>query len=134
MKGQMFVVAMVFLVGLVFIVQQVLFQYTFLDISEPMRLNDVHTIRSLTADINKTIKMPLECDGSDDSFERYLEELDAAIKKEETGRVYVIYITKSLDCNYWENQPPAENPLNISVRITGIGKDTVGSFKFYHKF
>ncbi|NIO23008.1 MAG: hypothetical protein GTN38_03210 [Candidatus Aenigmarchaeota archaeon] len=133
MKGQMFVVAMVFLVGLIFVVQQVLFQYTLIDISEPMRLSDTHTIRSLTEDVNRTIKASMQCNGSDDSFETYLEELDSVIKKEETGRIYVIYISRSLNCEFWGNSPPAENPLNISIRITGLGKDTTGSFKFYHR-
>jgi len=129
----MFVVAIVFLVGLIFMIQQVLFQYTILDISEPARMSDTHVIRSLSEDINRTIKAKLECKGSDDSFERYLEELDSSLKKEETGRIHVISISESLDCNYWNNLPPAESPLNISIRITGLGKDTVGSFRMYHR-
>jgi len=133
MKGQMFVVAVVFLVGLIFVAQQVMFQYTSLDISEPMRLSDAHAIRSLTNDINRTIKTNLECNGSEDSFERYLEELDSALNREETGRIYIMYISGSLNCGFWDNSPPAENPLNLSVRITGLGRDTTGQFKFYHK-
>jgi hypothetical protein len=133
MKGQMFVVAVVFLIGLIFVAQQIMFQYTLIDISEPMRLSDSHIIRSLTNDINRTIKTTLECNGTDDSFERYLEELDSVLKREETGRIYVMYVSRSLNCEFWDNQPPAENPLNLSVRITGLGKDTTGQFKFYHR-
>ncbi|NIO19283.1 MAG: hypothetical protein GTN76_00675 [Candidatus Aenigmarchaeota archaeon] len=132
MKGQMFVVAIVFLVGLIFIIQQILFQYTFMDISDPLRTSDAHIVRSITKDINQTIKTTLECNETDDSFKRYLEELDSMLKKEETGKIYVIYISKSLECNFWNNMPPAEAPLNISVRVTGLGKDTTGSFKLYH--
>jgi hypothetical protein len=133
MKGQMFVVAMVFLVGLIFIAQQVMFQYASIDISEPAGTNDVHVIRSLKDMINQTIKTTRECNESEDSFERYLEELEYMLEGEETGRFYIISLTKSLDCEFWENTPPSENPLNITIRVTGTGKDTTGSFKLYHK-
>jgi len=134
MKGQMFVVAMVFLVGLMFIAQQVMFQYTALDISEPMRLSDAHVTRSLTDMVNRTIKTNMECSGSDDSFETYLEELESVLEREETGRIYIIQLAYSLDCSFWDNQPPDENPLNISIRVISLGMDTTGQFKFYHSY
>lgn len=130
----MFVVAIIFLVGLMFIIQQILFQYTFIDISEPMRTSDVYILRSITNDINRTIKTTLECNGSDDSFETYLEELDSMLKKEEMGNIYVISISKSLDCRFWKNSPPNEAPLNITIGITGLGEETRGQFTFYHNY
>jgi hypothetical protein len=46
-KGQMFIVTMVFLAGLIFTVQQLLFQYSFLDLSEPLRDLDANLLGSI---------------------------------------------------------------------------------------
>ena len=47
MKAQMFIVTMVFLAGLIFTVQQLLFQYSFLDLSEPLRDMDANLLGSI---------------------------------------------------------------------------------------
>ncbi len=130
-KGQLFLVAIVFLIGLIFVIQQALFQYSSIEISEPFQRRDIELLNNMLETVNETIKKTYICNETKDSFENKMEELKASLL-EEHGRVYSIEIGYVINCSNWNNSPPNPSPLNMTVSVSGLGRDTRGTFEFYH--
>ena len=89
-KGQLFLVAIVFLIGMVFIIQQSLFQYTSLDLSRPFKTGEFETVRNVVDVINETIIQTPNCDETKDSFENRIEDMRSYLF-EEQGKIYSFY-------------------------------------------
>ena len=117
----MFLVSFVFAVGLIFVIQQSLFQYTDIDISEP----------SLEV-INRTIINTDSCDSGKESFTKKMEELKTFFGRETIRKLYQLEVLYQLDCTFWENSRPAESPLNLTIRLNGPKIKSYGSFALYH--
>jgi hypothetical protein len=129
-KGQLFLVAIVFLVGMIFIVQQALFQYSEVDITEPFMAMDVRIFNNILSGLNQTIRETYYCNETKDSFENRLEDLKTSFQ-EEYGRTYSIEMLYALNCSNWGKTPP-NNPLTITIAVSGQGRDTRGTYTFYH--
>ena len=131
-KGQLFLVAIVFLIGVIFIIQQALFQYSSLEMAKPFKTKDIDLFMDTLRVINETIKNTYYCNETKDSFEDRMEELRTSLLQERRiGRS--IDIVYELNCSNWDNVPPDESPLKVMLRITGPGRETSGNFEFYHK-
>ncbi|MFQ5647977.1 MAG: hypothetical protein ACE5FW_01960 [Candidatus Aenigmatarchaeota archaeon] len=124
-KGQMFVVTMVFLTGLIFAVQQLLFQYSLVDLSEPMQRTDLYLLESAGSIFNITME-GLDCADSG-SVARTLQdlvELDTWLARQ-TFRGYSLELeyngldTPNLDCN-----GETDAVLVLDIRIIGPGSET----------
>jgi hypothetical protein len=128
MKAQMFIIAAIFIVGLAFFVQQALFRYSSLDISEPMRTNDYYAFRSVNEMINYTIKTTGSCESGKDNFRQNLGEIESLLSKESANMGYITSISYDLNCSKWNNKPPDPGPLDLTLYTTGLGTETKGSF------
>lgn len=128
-KAQMFIIAAIFLVGLIFSVQQLLFQYTALDVSAPLRDNDIYLLKNTKNIINQTIKTTPECG----DFSKKMEEFNNFLGTRIPLRGYVLSIKYRLNCTYWSNTYPNNTPLNLTIQITGKGSETSSTVYMYHK-
>jgi hypothetical protein len=130
-KGQMFIVSVIFLIGMVFVVQQALFSYSEIDMSSPFEIRDGEVFGNMADVVNKTITGSYSCNGTKDSFNERMEKLKASFL-EEYGREYAVEILYTLDCSRWSNAPPDPAPLALSLDISRQGRDTRGTFQLYH--
>lgn len=128
-KAQMFIIAAIFLVGLVFSVQQLLFQYTALDISAPLRDNDIYLLKNTKSLVNQTIKTTQDCG----DFSKKMEELDDFLDARIPSRGYILAIKYRLDCAHWDNSYPSTAPLNLTIQIIGKGSETSSTVYMYRK-
>lgn len=130
-KGQFFVVSIVFMVGMIFAVQQVLFNYSRVDMSSPFEIRDAEVFDSVVGVVNRTVKESFYCNDTKDGFQGRLDKLKASLL-EEFGREYSIEILYNLDCSKWGNSPPNPAPLSLSLSVNRQGRDTRGTFQMYH--
>jgi len=128
-KAQMFIVTMLFLVGLIFTVQQLLFQYSALDLSSPFRQNDIYLLENMKNAVNRTIKSTPDCP----DFSQKMDELDSFMRSMGPKEGYALSIDYTLNCTHWNNPPPSDPPLNITMHIAGKGLDTYSRLAMYHR-
>ena len=129
-KGQLFLVAIVFLIGLLFVIQQSLFQYSEITMSEPFDERSIETIENILGVINQTVRETHYCNETEDSLSKRMEELKLSLL-EEFGRTHKTEIVYAINCTNWENTY-GPSPLRVTIAISGLGKDTRGTFDFYH--
>ena len=132
MKGQMFLVSFVFAVGLIFLIQQSLFQYTDLDVSEPEKGNEFFILKSPLDSINETLLKTNVCEGSKESFRDRIGESIGFFEKESQREFFTTDIGYDLDCNNWDNVPPSTPPLELRIKLIGPGVKASGTFNMYH--
>ncbi len=130
-KGQLFLVAIVFLIGIIYVVQQSLFNYTSVEMSEPFENTDIVLFENIVNLVNETIRDTPSCNETKDSFEGKMSDLKLSLLREH-GRAYSIDIVYEIDCFRWKNTPPSPAPLRMSVTVTGPGRDIRGTYEFYH--
>jgi hypothetical protein len=130
-KGQLFVVSVVFLVGMIFVVQQVLFNYSAVDMSSAFEIYDTEVFSNIYSVINKTAVETYYCNETKDSLAQNLETLKASFL-EEYGKEYSIEILYVLNCSRWNNVLPAPAPLSLTLSVNGQSRDTRGTFQLYH--
>ena len=126
-KAQMFVITMVFLAELVFAVQQGLFQYGSVDLSQTFQDDRAPLFRALVRAYNQTILSARDCN---DAQERLAMLKSSTDQQPQAG--YSLTATPTLDCTRWGKSPPELPPLNLSVRINAIDSDASNSYALYH--
>ena len=132
-KGQLFFVAIVFMIGLIFIIQHALFQYTSMDMSEPFENTDYHLVRDTINSINTTLIETQNCNETKDNFAERMEEFKLLLERSNFRGIYGISVIYDLKCDNWKNTPPEPAPLDLTVSVTGMGKETSGNFEMYHE-
>lgn len=130
-KGQLFMVSIIFLIGMIFIVQQNLFQYTNIEMSEPFQEKDIIILENVAKAINRTISETQYCNATEDNFASRMEELKRILLRE-YGRYYNIEMAYELDCSEWYSKPGGTAPLKVTISVSGLERDTRGTFDFYH--
>ena len=131
-RGQLFLIAIVFMIGMIFVIQQALFQYSSIEMSEPFERNDIEIFNSMVEAVNKTITETHSCNETKDSFKDRMEEMKVSLLDEHGRGAYSIEINYDLDCLKWNNLPPNPGPLKITISIASLGRDTRGTYEFYH--
>lgn len=115
MKGQMFIITMVFLVGLIFAVQNNLSQYTFLDLSTTFEKSDFYILKSIKDSFYKTIKSARNCQEAQDNVNELKDFFENKIIEGTS-----IQIDQEWNCpGGW-----SANPLNLTIRLKSIEIDT----------
>lgn len=130
-KGQMFIISIVFFIGMIFVVQQALFNYSAVDMSSAFEIHDAEVFDSILGIVDKTITESYYCNETKDSFQERMEKLKASFL-EEHGKEYSIEILYTLDCSNWDNFPPNPAPLSLGLSLSRQGRDTRGNFQLYH--
>jgi hypothetical protein len=127
-KAQMFIITMVFLIGLIFVIQQGFndwFEYS-IDFSASMQRNDYYIFDSVRAMSEQTLKGSQSCLDARDK----LRELEGFLKNRILSGYYLDFSYK-LTCANWDNAPPDPAPMNLTLHITGKDTDTHGNFFLY---
>jgi hypothetical protein len=127
-KAQMFVITMVFLVGLVFVIQQGFinwFSYSmgfFADIQK----NDYYLLDNVKTMAEQTMENSQSCTEARES----LNELKSFLQSRVFSGYFLEFMYR-LNCANWNNNPPSPAPLNVTIHITGENIDTSGNFFLY---
>ncbi len=129
MKGQMFILTIVFLVGLIFVVQQNLAGYSSFDLSEPFKSNDFYIFRDVRNMFEDTTETSATCDDARNN----LRELNNYLGRKILPGGFTLSLEYSLDCAYWDNIDPNPTPVSLLIRIIGKNSETSGEFEIYHQ-
>lgn len=129
MKAEMFVVTAIFMVMFIFVVNQILFTYSKLDLSTPFQTTDYYGIKNIIDVINQTVIATSDCSQAKEN----LEELFNLLKKGTMEKGYYLDLNHNFNCSNWNNPPPQANPLNVSLSVIGRVAST-GSYYFYHTY
>ena len=125
LKAQMFIVTVVFLVGLIFTVQQILFQYSFLDAPSNFEKNDYYIFSDVKDIINQTIKTAKTCDEAEQNMEEVITFLD-----EQSIDNYILEIAYQFNCTNWNTD---NYVLNLTITLRAADSETTGNYVFYNK-
>jgi len=128
-KAQMFIITTIFLIGLVFSVQQLMFQYTALDLSAPFRENNIYVLQNTKNIINTTIRSTHDCT----DFIAKMKELKDFLDRRIPRGGYSLSLGYTLNCSYWSNSPPQTAPLNLTIYIIGKNVETSSKVYLYHQ-
>ena len=112
----MFIIAIVFLAGMLSVVQTSLFAYSVMDISQSMKGNDIFMFENVKDVINDTITSTSDCL----ELRERLDELKVFLEEPKKFFEYGIKFHALLDCNNWTNSPPAGPPIRGTVEISSI--------------
>jgi hypothetical protein len=126
-KAQMFVITMIFLIGLIFSVQRLLFQYTSLDLSTPFRENAIYLLGNTKDMINRTIRATPDCW----DFSAKMQELKDFLDRSVPRRGYSLSVTYRLNCTNWGST--TNTPLNLTIQIVGKNADILSNVYMYNK-
>ncbi|HDD72466.1 MAG TPA: hypothetical protein ENG00_00065 [Candidatus Aenigmarchaeota archaeon] len=127
-KAQMFIITMVFLVGLLSAVQTYLRTYSAVDISEIMKNNDIYLFENMKEVVNFTVTSTSSCS----ELKSNLEELEFFLERYKLFG-YTMNIDFSLNCNYWYNSPPQKPPVKMSIEIERADYGSKSSTKGYYR-
>ncbi len=120
MKGQMFIVIIIFLAGFVFVVQQLLFQYSTIDVTKPLTSDDMFLLQSIRDSLDRTMKTSENCNEA----KKNLQELQTFFNKQSITGGFVPDIDYKFECGYWFNYEPDQHALNFSITVTGEDTET----------
>lgn len=95
MKAQMFIVTMIFMVGLIFFVQQALFGYSSLDLSKPIYMDDYYTVENIVRGVDKTIAGSSTCREANEKISEFID----FVKRRLVKRGYELEGDYLLDCS-----------------------------------
>lgn len=127
-KAQMFVVTMIFLIGLIFSVNSLFFQYTALDLSTPFRENTVYLLQNTKGIINNTIKTTPNCT----DFTTKMKELKDFLDRRIPRGGYSLSLSYKVNCTNWDSA--TNPPLNLTIQIVGKNADTSAMVFMYHVY
>jgi len=127
MRGQMFIVTAVFLVGLIFVVQQILFQYESVDPRTGFQYNEFGAVASLRDAVNATLANSTDCD----NLAANMDVLKSFIDYRSASAGFTEELKYSIDCASFWNNPPSLPPLNATIRFLGSNIDSTSNFIFY---
>lgn len=125
-KAQMFIVTLVFITGMIFSVQQMLFQYSSLDIADSIKKEDIYLMETVADMFNRTLLHTQNCSLA---LER-LREVDSFLRKRVRGK-YILELKyngkprPNLNCTRFLL---GESILNLSI---GLVSGRAESHKVY---
>jgi hypothetical protein len=130
-KAQMFVVTAVFLVTMLFTVQQAFIAYTKIDTSAPFKTKQVYVLKSIIDSVNDTITTPpaLTCQ----DFEKNIDELLAILRDDISKEGYLLDTGYLLDCGNWTQSPSSGTPpFRLTIRFSETYDISGNVIDFYH--
>ena len=124
----MFIVTMVFLAGMISAVQTLLLTYSTLDVSETLSNNDVYLLNNLKDITNQTLASAENCK----EFKTRLQELKTFLSDTYGSFGYVMDIDFFINCDNWNNTPPQDAPVAVSLEIkSGSGEYQAVTREYY---
>jgi hypothetical protein len=128
-KGQMFVLTMIFLMGMVFVVQQVLFTYSSVDLVAGLEKDDYYFMKGLREAAEQTVITTSDCA----NVSRNLNEFEGFFRSQVMESGFVVSADHELECGNWDNLPPDPPPVVITLYVKGKGFDSSTTLDLYHR-
>jgi hypothetical protein len=125
-KGQMFIVTIVFLVGVVFVVQQILLQYSYVDMPSAYQGGDFHILRSAETIATRAVTVASTCFEA----ERNLEESILFLRDQVAGG-YSLNVDYSVNCTNWGNMYPDPGPVSALIKVTSENSESTNNMVIY---
>jgi len=125
-KGQMFIVTVVFLVGLVFVVQQILLQYSYLDVPTSYKEDDYQLMKGAESIIIRAVTKASTCAEA----EKNLEESLLFLGEQTTGG-HSLKVDYSINCTNWNNVYPEPGPVTAKIMITSEKAESINNIVLY---
>lgn len=121
-KGQMFIMTMVFLVGLIFSVQALLLGKGSIDVSAPPYKYDPYIVRNMESIFQSALDSSGDCYTANDNVQDLIHAISGSIK---SGRQ--ITVSGKIDCSggVW----PASPKLRLEIIINSEGSETKTSLE-----
>jgi len=112
-KAQMFVITMIFLAGLIFTVQNSLYQYSLIDLADTFSGNDAYILRGVKSSFESSINTSPTCE----KITENLMELEAFLEKK-------FVMGSSIDIDYTlDCIDPGQGSVNVTIRSRSIDVD-----------
>ena len=125
----MFIVTMVFLAGVIFTVQQLLFQYSAIDLSQALQKTDYYVLLNAKNVIQKSI-VASDCD---EAYRNLREVRDFLLERPLKGFGFSFLFNgepyPNLNCTNWDTSRPV---LRLWANIIGSGTDTTAEYDMYN--
>jgi hypothetical protein len=122
-KGQMFIVTMVFLIALIFSVQQLLLKCSSLDLSAPSKAKDAYVVENMEPIFQAALDSSEDCEEA----RANVGELSDLITRTIKGG-YSFDISEDIECTPSGGWPPPPE-LTILVTVTGETSETKAGFE-----
>ncbi len=127
----MFIVTMIFLAGMISAVQILLLAYSTMDASETLSNNDLYLLNNLKDVTNQTLTSAENCE----EFKTRLKELKTFLADTYGSFEYVTDIDFSVNCDNWNNTPPEDAPVTVSLEIkSGSGGYQTVTREYYRVY
>jgi len=124
----MFIVTMVFLTGVIFAVQQLLFQYSEIDLSQPMQKTDFYILHNMRDLIQQSLYAP-NCGEAANNLEEIVRFLgEQPLRGFTFSLMYNGEFLPNLNCSNWKTAEPV---LDLKANIIGPGLDSVVVYPIY---
>jgi len=138
MRGQMFIVTMVFLTGLVVFVSQLLLSYTVVDVSDVPDRTGTYVVKSYIDIINDTIQSSRNCTDANDS----IRELHGFLNRLVTEGYFssIKYGTNTLpdltneDCQRFNDPAGTPSLMKVSMNVIAGVTEADGTYDFKRLF
>ena len=111
MKGQMFIVTIIFLVGMIFAVQQSLLRYSEVESTDPFFLDDNEIIINIENSLLSTLQLSPSCEEAGQNIQELVNKLTFGRR-----RGFRIDIRTEMDCSNWKTSNPV---LKADVAVEG---------------
>jgi hypothetical protein len=121
-KGQIFIVTMVFLIGLIFSVQQLLVQYTAIDLSLPPRSSDSYFMKNMESSFQAALDSSTGCNETRTNIEELKNLITQGVREGHS-----VDISGDLNCpgGGWPSPPE----LTVTVNMKGDTSETRARFE-----
>ncbi len=129
MRGQMFIITMVFMLGFLAVIQQSLLMYSVFDLSAPARNSQYSLLLNIENVLNDTVLSSTECGNAKNDLENnFYEVLDYIRTNSIREGVIINMDSNRIDCGAWGT----ENPVIVisPVRIMSGSHMTEKSLYF----
>ncbi len=127
-KAQMFIVTMVFLTGVIFTVQQLLFQYSELDLSMPLQKTDFYIIQN-TRNLLQQSLIASSCAEAEENLQETLSFLaEQPLRGFTMSFLFNGELYPNINCSNWDTSRPV---LELQMDVVGPGTDTVVVYGLY---
>ena len=126
MKGQMFVITMIFLASMLFTVQSLLFTYNEIDLSHPPQNLDAYVVENMESLFQEALDSSTDCLEAKNNIL-----LLKSIISEKISSGQEIRVTGNINCTTGGGWPSSGPDLFIQVLITRGSGETWSSLELY---
>ncbi|MFH1294782.1 MAG: hypothetical protein ABIH90_02460, partial [Candidatus Aenigmatarchaeota archaeon] len=135
MKGQMFIITMVFLMGLVVFVSQLLLSYSIVDVSDIPDRTGVFVVEEYNRMINDTIQSSRNCTDANNSIKEMNSFLGRLVTEGYHSQIlYDKQLVPDVDCQKFNDLTGTEKLFDVDMEVITGSTEVRGVYGFYRNF